>query len=635
MAGVVAAYYLSSGASSSSTTTSSSSQNTTSSSSQSTTTTTTSTQSTTSTQTTSVPNTVSIDAEAYPIGGLSQITGWYNPYPNYQEYDVYQTLTTVNESALWHHGTWQFLPGLASNWTSSQDSTVWTFHLRHGVTFSNGDPFNSYQVWMQFYATYYLEGNASGWLNNYNIFDYTGVVFGPATISMINQTGGLVNPSQSAIAVMSNSNWPIYAPDAYTLVFHLKGPFPWVAGTGLSYAGLLYDSQYVLEHGGFGTPASPNNAPFETVPIPGTGPYKVVSAVTNSYTTFTQNPTYWGRNLTAAQIAQQPLLGPGYVKNVDVYYKPDDVSRYTDLSTGAVQISEIQQSDWNLVTSNSQFSYLTLPAWSGEVDPLGLNVNVYPTNITAFRQAIVHAINYTELNQKAFLGANSQFVGPEFPSWSQFYDLGGLTPYQFNLTLAQQYLTESGVNVATMQPLVLKIVAECELCSNGAQVIQSDLSQIGIQVTIETETSGNYFSVFGGYSTNVADAQQIGQLAWVDGGFGFGPYGAPSDYWSAFVSNNSVWGNWAGYSNPIVQKCVNDFGTTADMTQIVTDCTAAQRQIYNDAPYDWLGTFGLWLVYGGSTVWNNHVIKNTMMFDPSWDAQNSVPFFQTIQYVGS
>ena len=147
-------------------------------------------------------------------------------------------------------------------------------------------------------------------------------------------------------------------------------------------------------------------------------------------------------------------------------------------------------------------------------------------------------------------------------------------------------------------------------------------------MTIETETSGNYFSVFGGYSTNVADAQQIGQLAWVDGGFGFGPYGAPSDYWSAFVSNNSVWGNWAGYSNPIVQKCVNDFGTTADMTQIVTDCTAAQRQIYNDAPYDWLGTFGLWLVYGGSTVWNNHVIKNTMMFDPSWDAQNSVPFFQ-------
>ena len=42
-----------------------------------------------------------------------------------------------------HHELSKFVPLLAKNWTESSDGKVWTFYLRTGVTFSNGDPFNA------------------------------------------------------------------------------------------------------------------------------------------------------------------------------------------------------------------------------------------------------------------------------------------------------------------------------------------------------------------------------------------------------------------------------------------------------------------------------------------------------------
>ena len=37
----------------------------------------------------------------------------------------------------------KFVPGLATNWQVSPDGRVYTFKLRQGVTFHNGEPFNA------------------------------------------------------------------------------------------------------------------------------------------------------------------------------------------------------------------------------------------------------------------------------------------------------------------------------------------------------------------------------------------------------------------------------------------------------------------------------------------------------------
>jgi peptide/nickel transport system substrate-binding protein len=566
-----------------------------------------------------------IDDANWPSSDLNQLLVLGEPWPNWLSYDVYQPLLTVNESAEYGNGGIQYLPGLVENWTVSSDGLNYTFNLKHNVAFSDGNPFNAYQVWMEMYAFYYLSGNSSTWLESYNLFNMKPVNFGSGTIALINQSGGLVSPSSTVLSIMENNSWPIYITGPYSMVFRLSAPFNFFLGTLVAFEGLIFDSQYVLLNGGFGTSAQINSK-FNQAPIPGTGPYVVDKVAENNYVTFSQNPTYWGDNLTQEQIAQQPIFDPGHVKNVLVQYKADDVARYTDLQTGASVISMIQSQDWNLVLTNpGEFSYYTLPPWAGLISIIGINTNVYPTNITDVRQGIVHAINYTDVSVKAFHGNSSRFMGPEYPAWKDYYDLGSLQPYQYNLTLAQQYLRKA--NISSMPTLTFRTFATCSYCLNLAQVLQTDLSQIGITVNILALTSSAIFAPLGSYSTNVQNAQELGNFFYTN----WAPATlTPADYWVTFVSNQSLFGNFAVYYNPTVQKCVNIFTQSSNASLIQSACKSAQQQIFNDAPYIWLGVNNLWY-FSGSLVWKTGAVKSFEV-DPVWSGQDSLPIFNTVTF---
>ncbi len=171
-----------------------------------------------------------------------------------------------------------------------------------------------------------------GW-NRMILFNMSEVNFGPSTINMINQSGGLINPSQSALKLMENNSWPIYVTGPNQIIFHIMSPFVYFPGTLVAMEGLMYDVQWVLDNGGFGTPASINTY-FNQHPIPGTGPYMVTQIAENAYIKYTQNPSYWGKNFTSSQINALEMFDPGHAKNVIVYYKTDDIVRYTDLVNG-------------------------------------------------------------------------------------------------------------------------------------------------------------------------------------------------------------------------------------------------------------------------------------------------------------
>ena len=575
-------------------------------------------------------DTLTISAAYWILDDLNQLYGFSElPWPSPLAFTVYQPLVTMNMTAEYQQGNVQFLPGLAS-WTVSPDGKTYTFSLKQNVKFSNGDPLNAYQVWAEMYGDYYLSGNSSAWLESYALFDLSKVNFGPATIDLMTKSG-LINPTQDLLNIMMNSAWPIYVTDPNTIVFRIVAPFVWFPGTLVVYAGLIYDTQWVLQNGGFGTPTAYNSY-FNQHPIPGTGPYVVTGMSESSYVKFAQNPTYWGANLTADEIAAQPLFDPGHARTVIVNYKVDDVARYTDLSSGAAQIADIETPDWNLITQNPQtYSYFKSPPWSGEVALVGLNTHEYPTNITLVRQAIVHALNYTDIAAKAYGGLLSPYVGPEYPWWKDYYDLGNFAPYQYNLTLANQLL--AAAHITNMPTFLLRVQSGCPLCINAAQVMQSDLAMIGINVNIAVIQPSLYNAQLGTYQTNVANANALGQLEYVNSGFGWGPATVtPTDYWITFVSNQSVWGNYAAYYNPIVQKAVNAFFTnSSNPAYLQSLVTAAQAQIYQDAPYAWLGTFGLWLPWGGSIVWKTGVISGFLV-DPVWTGQATEPIFNTVTF---
>jgi ABC-type transport system substrate-binding protein len=479
------------------------------------------------------------------------------------------------------------------------------------------------------YGWYYLSGNSSAWLASIAFFNMSGVNFGNATVNFIKANGGVNAPNAAAQALMSNSSWPIYAPNANQIVFHLAIPFAYFPSALVVYEGLIYDAQYVIDNGGFGTPAAFNSY-FNLNAIPGTGPYAVSGISANSYVKFTQNPTYWGDHLTATEIAANPFLDPGHYQNIVVYAKTDDVARFTDLSTGAVQIASIGAADWNLVTSNpNTYSYFTLPSYNGFQLSLPLNTQIFPTNITLVRQAIVHAINVSAIDQTALDGEVIPAVGPEYPVFSNFYNLGNTSAQQYNVTLAKQDLANAGFANGTGIPaLTMVTIQGFQYMSTIAQLVKANLAQIGITVNIEQQTAGDFYTPYVTYSGEAAQASQIadiGILLWAPITL------SPADAWADFVSNESAAGNYAIYYNPTVQACVNSFFTTNNIATQQSLCTAAQQQISNDAPYVWIGAMKFAALGGGAyaPVWKTGTIES-FLWDPNFGAQDDIPILNTV-----
>jgi len=491
---------------------------------------------------------------------------------------------------------------------------------------------------------WYLTGNNTYWWLDYPVFNMNTSDFGPATIALMTSSG-LSNPSSALMTIMKNTSWPIYVTSPYQIVFHLIHPFAYFLGTMVVFQGLIYDTQYVLNATGqFGTPGNPN-AYFNSVVIPGTGPYMIAPngvSPNQAFVELTKNPNYWGDSLSASQIAANEYLDPGHVQNVLIQLKADDSARYIDLSTGAAQIATILDPHWNLITSApNTYGYATVPPQAMLINGVAMNVLRYPTNITAVRNAIYYAVNYSQVNQVAYHGTMTPWVGPEYDSWTQFYNLGNSQPWPTNITKAKQILLNACASDAAACPanfpiLDFRIQTGCTFCYNTATVIIANLAALNISADLEITPIAQYNcgpDGVAGPCSFAKSAQYNGtesQLTWL-GAFTFAP-GAdtPADPWLGWVNGLTPANNWAIYSNPIVQKCDNDFTAGVSNATLISDCTAAQAQINSDTPYIWVGTLGL-VDGSGSPVYNKNIIKGGLL-DTVYTGQTDTFIFNTITF---
>ena len=309
--------------------------------------------------------------------------------------------------------------------------------LRNGITFSDGNAFNAYTVWANFYTWYYLTNDSATFWNALHVFNTTGVTFNMNSFGSMVNSSGLSNPSAQLIAVMSNTSMPAYVTSPYTINFHMDTPFPFFVNTFTGFQGMIFDPTFMFAHGGAGSIGNLNPY-FNENPLPGTGPYTVTSSVFQSSVQFAQNPTYWGDSLSAAQIAANPILDPGHYKNVVIYDKPSPTTSLLDLQNGNAQIASVSGSNFQLINSENSTYGIAVIKHPATLVWMFMNDKRFPTNITDVRQAIVHAINYSQVIQAGALGYGTRMLGPEVPFYGQYYDPANLSPYQTNLTLAAQ-----------------------------------------------------------------------------------------------------------------------------------------------------------------------------------------------------
>ncbi len=102
--------------------------------------------------------------QAEPVEVLRVPSGgyWGHPSPfGFNRGPGYMRASLIFDSLVWRDSSGETIPWLATDWTLSDDQRTWTFTLREGVTWQDGQPFTAQDV--AFSVQYYLDHPGSAW----------------------------------------------------------------------------------------------------------------------------------------------------------------------------------------------------------------------------------------------------------------------------------------------------------------------------------------------------------------------------------------------------------------------------------------------------------------------------------------
>lgn len=397
--------------------------------------------------------------------------------------NIYQPVVYYNDSS-----TTQIVPILANSYSVSTNGSVYTFNIRPGVTFSNGDNFTAYDIWYTFYSANIMNQAAAVDFNEF--VNLTGV---NAT-----QLNGHFSSSSdipdSATQALAASTAGISVPNATTVIFHLISAAPDFLAFMCSLD--MVSAHYVDSNGGV-TNGSANN--YLTLNPMGTGPFIMTSWVQNQQVTLVRNPHYWGG---VDNVFPTPKLS-----EVVIRFVSDVTVRLNDLSTGVAQAAV---TDWNHLNVSTPGVSLPNIGVSQTFVMIPLNTQRAPTNNLLVREAIAHAINFSAIDQGVYHGYIHPAMGPVSYGSDVGYD-SQLQQYSYNLTLAKSLLAQAYPN-GNIPPITFVWATDYPEGMPMGQIIQSELSQIGLTVTLTSTSFANEINLFA-LPSNSTQAPNMGWLS--------------------------------------------------------------------------------------------------------------------------
>lgn len=608
----VAVYFATSGPApaTSSTTTTSSSGTTSSTSSSSLGTTTT----TTSSSSVSTPTSLVVEEPTQPDHidpAVTYETAGWEPVNQ-----VYQGLVAPNGTS-----ASSYLGVLASNWTASSDGLNYTFSLRHGVTFSNGDPFNAYVMWYSIYRTIVMN-QAPAWILGQNLLNSTD----GTGLNSIDYS----NPSPQNMTFMSNPHQSVQVVNEYEIQFNLgygyngMAPYSAFLATLTTPMAAAVDPVVIAANGGVAD--GQTNNWMETHAL-GTGFYELQSWVPGQSLTLIKNPSYWADSLPQSELNE--AIQPAYLQTITIYYR-DPSAMVADLTSGKAQMVKVSVAEYGAVKNIAGVDATMLsPAFGSSESTFYLYMDppaFAPFQNLLVREAIAHAIDYQGIIHAVYNGMATQWIGP-VPVGYPFYNqtTAGLQPYQHDVNLAAEELAQAGYKVAMSNGTTLNPGGQAFPSVNflydtdetpqvqAAQIIQTDLQQIGISITLTGLTHGPYSDV---QYTNSNSTQYP---------FGIGyyseDYSASIDYVSALTTNYI---GFSDYSNQTVIGWVTNAATALNDSTIIANLQLVTRAMYNN--YD-----DVWLYVPGFVAVNQNNIAG-MIPNLEGSGMGYFMFYNTIHY---
>jgi len=331
-------------------------------------------------------------------------------------------------------------PWLAKSWKISNKNTTYTFYLRAGARFSNGDPLNAAAVKYTFNRN--LKMGTGG-----NYFEQDGII---GNIRSVTAKG------QSVVIIKLRHPDPNILQAWWTPSMGIVDPKVVQAHGGVS-AGKT--NQWVAQHGGGFS-----------------GPYIISSYQPDARITFRPNPRYFGPKPASSEIVENVIHSDATML---LRARSNGVDATVGLSPQAV----------NSLKADKNLRIIANPTTN--MEELAFNNKVAPLDNVAFRKALAYAIPYTQIIKKLTYGYGQPFCGP-LPPVMPFYNHSLYCPYHFSLAKARALLAKSKVSL----PVTLNVTIEEgnaveEQISTIAQGIWGTL---GVKLTINRLAPSDYTS---------------------------------------------------------------------------------------------------------------------------------------------
>jgi peptide/nickel transport system substrate-binding protein len=329
------------------------------------------------------------------------------------------------------------------------------------------------------------------------------------------------------------------------VIFHLAKPDATLLATLVDRAGMMVSMDAVAKGG--------DN--FSLAPLgAGTGPFQFVEWKRNDHLTLKRNTNYWR---------------PGFPYLDGITYKaiPDVNAILSALKTGDIDIARvIAAKDVASIKADSNFIYKNVPAIG--FNGFELNAGAPPFNDAAKRQAVAMAIDRYSILKNINFNIGVVAYGPIPPS-SWAFDSGEKIFDKADAAKAKA--TATGFSFAyktTSDPVAQQL----------AQLMQAQLAQAGITMTIQSEEFATLVQECENHQFQACGVNWSGRID---------PDGNMFAWWHTGGSFND-----SQYSNPQVDKWLEDARTSSDQNQRKQDYDNAQKQIVQDAPYVFT-TFGV------------------------------------------
>jgi len=316
----------------------------------------------------------------------------------------------------------EFIPQLAESWEVSEDGMTWSFKLRQGVTFSDGEPFNAEAVKYSFESTMELGEGASYILGN---------------IDSINVV------------------------DDYTVEFKLKFPFP------LDRVLSACDATYIF------SPASKGLTTEEwTGKSFGSGPYMIESYKQGEEYVFVRNPDWWGE------------WAEGNPETVVLKIIQEFSTQRQALEAGEVDfIYQVDRDSVPGMEGNPDLQVFAVP--SVYQYDLVLNTKRAPLDDKTFRQALAWGTPYDDVVAACGGDQLSPRAIGYIPQ-GMFASSADLPQYEYDVTKAEELLSQAGFPNGEGAPAItLYYLTDVALHSKYAPLVKEAWEELGLKVEMK------------------------------------------------------------------------------------------------------------------------------------------------------